>query len=160
MESRAVDLTNLTLKRDWKKAFLDSLSKSPNVTKAAKAAQFTRQRMYQLRDEDPDFAAEWDSALQEAMDNAEGETYRRAVKGTLKPVFHKGEEVGKIREYSDTLLMFWLKAHRPEIYKETVRNEMTGKNGEPLPPPTAVNPVVIYIPSNGRDIKNNEVSED
>lgn len=88
--------------------------------------------MYQLRDEDPAFAAEWDNALQEAMDNAEGETYRRAVKGTLKPVFHKGEEVGKIREYSDTLLMFWLKAHRPEKYRETVRNEMTGANGEPI----------------------------
>lgn len=80
--------------------------------------------MYQLRDEDPGFAAEWDSALDEAIDDAEGETYRRAVKGTLKPVFQKGEEVGKIREYSDTLLMFWLKAHRPEKYRETTKTEL------------------------------------
>jgi hypothetical protein len=106
----------LTPKKDSKEIFLDYLRKSPNVSKAARAAGYTRQRMYQLRDEDEKFARAWREAADESLDDAEGEVFRRAVKGTLKPVFQKGEEVGKIREYSDTLLMFWLKAHRPDRY--------------------------------------------
>lgn len=51
---------------------------------------------------------------------------RRAWKGTRKPVFHKGVVVGHIREYSDTLGMFLVKAKRPEYadYRER-RTETT-----------------------------------
>ena len=43
---------------------------------------------------------------------------RRASEGTLKPVFYQGKMCGEIREYSDTLLIFLLKARRPETYRE------------------------------------------
>ena len=46
------------------------------------------------------------------------EARRRAVKGTDKPVFQRGEQVGTIREYSDTLLMFLLKANKPEKFRD------------------------------------------
>lgn len=85
-----------------------------------------------MRDEDPDFAAAWDEALASSLDDAEGELYRRAVKGTLKPVYQGGAKVGSIREYSDTLLIFLLKSHKPSVYRETTRNEHTGKDGEPI----------------------------
>lgn len=139
-------MTQLTPKRDWKEIFLTKLRKSPNVSAAARAAGYSRQWAYQIRASDPDFAAEWDDAIDESMDVAEGEIYRRAVRGVVKRVFYKGEEIDRVREYSDTLLMFMAKAYRPDKYKETVRNEMTGKNGDPLPPQ-----VVIYMPTNGRD---------
>ena len=33
-------------------------------------------------------------------------------------MFYKGAVCGHVRRYSDTLLMFLLKAHRPEKYRE------------------------------------------
>jgi hypothetical protein len=39
-----------------------------------------------------------------------GEAVRRAKDGYIKPVFHQGVKVGEVREYSDVLLMFMLKA--------------------------------------------------
>jgi hypothetical protein len=50
----------------------------------------------------------------------------------LKPVFQNGEQVGVIREYSDTLLIFLLKGHRPERFKDRRETQVTGKNGGPI----------------------------
>lgn len=82
--------------------------------------------MYQLRDEDPEFAEAWDDALNEAMDVAEGEIYRRAVRGVVRKVFYKDQEIDQVREYSDTLLIFLAKAHRPEKYRETTNTKFEG----------------------------------
>ena len=131
-----------------REAFLDRLRKDPNIAKAARAVGYTRQRMYQMRDEDPAFAEAWNEALLEAIDMAEGEVYRRGVKGTLKPVYQGGAKVGTIREYSDTLLIFLLKAHKPEKYRETSRQELTGPDGGPI---QTQGQVIVYIPDNNRD---------
>lgn len=117
---------------NWKEIFIAALEKSPNVAAAARKAKISRQHAYAARKDDAGFAAAWDEALKLAIDNAEGEMWRRAVKGTLKPVFHRGKRCGTIREYSDTLLIFALKAHRPEKYRETIRSEHTGRDGGPI----------------------------
>ena len=52
---------------------------------------------------------------------------RRAAEGTLKPVYQGGKLVGEIREFSDTLLIFLLKGKRPEVYRENVKVEHSGK---------------------------------
>ena len=57
------------------------------------------------------------------MDDLELEARRRAVEGTERPVFYQGGEVGYVREYSDTLLIFLLKAHRPNKFRERVEHE-------------------------------------
>ena len=44
----------------------------------------------------------------------------------MRPVFHQGKEIGSIREYSDTLLIFMLKARRPATFRD---NYMPPKNG-------------------------------
>ena len=82
--------------------------------------------MYELRDQDEAFAKAWDEAIDEAMDVAEGEIYRRAVRGTVRRVFYKDQEIDRVREYSDTLLIFLAKAHRPEKYRETTNTNITG----------------------------------
>ena len=126
-------MTQLTaIKKDWKTVFFENLSKSPNVSKAAKAAGYTRQWVYHLRNEDPEFAKLWDDALAQSLDTAEGEMYRRAVRGVVKKVFYQGTHIDTVKEYSDTLLIFLLKAHKPEVYREVTRNELTGKNGGPI----------------------------
>jgi hypothetical protein len=48
----------------------------------------------------------------------ETEMRRRAPVGWDEPVFHAGKVVGHIRKFSDTLLIFALKAERPEKYRD------------------------------------------
>ena len=49
-------------------------------------------------------------AEEDAIQQLELEARRRAFEGFDKPVFHAGEQCGLIRQYSDVLLMFLLKA--------------------------------------------------
>ncbi|MEN6583039.1 MAG: terminase [Armatimonadota bacterium] len=114
------------------RTFLDALSKTGIVMKACKAARISRQTVYEHRKNDPEFAAAWNEAIDLAVEAMEAEAHRRAVQGTLKPVFYQGEKCGQIREYSDTLLIFMLKAHKPEKYRDNVKMEVTGKNGGPI----------------------------
>lgn len=117
----------MTPKKGWQVVFIKWLSRKGNVTAACDKAKISRQHAYRTRDEDEDFAAAWDEALAEATERLEMEALRRARDGVLEPVFYQGEKVGKVRRYSDTLLIFLLKAHAPEKYRENSRVEHTGK---------------------------------
>lgn len=119
-----------------KQAFIEALSKCGNVKEACTASEVPRQTVYGWQKSDPEFAQAWADALDEAADTMEREAFRRAVEGTERPVFGslgKGEgtgEVGRIREYSDTLLIFLLKAARPEKYRERTETRHTGLTAE------------------------------
>src|SRR5262245_44544346 len=100
-------------------AFLTALADSGNVRQAARQACLSIQTVYKYRQRDPVFARAWEATLSEAMDTVlEPEAVRRAVEGVEKPVYHQGRQVGSVREYSDTLLIFLLKGGKPERYKE------------------------------------------
>ena len=51
-----------------------------------------------------------------------------------EPVFYQGQVVGHIRKYSDNLLMFLLKAHWPEKFRENVSidQRVSGRDGGPV----------------------------
>jgi hypothetical protein len=100
--------------------FLEALAQTGNVSAAAKAAGVGRQYAYERRAADPELAAAWDEALDVATDALEREARRRALEGCERPVFYKGDECGRIREYSDTLMIFLLKAHRPQKFRDNV----------------------------------------
>lgn len=104
--------------RGWEELFLKALAETGNVSAAAKLAGVARQTAYEAKELRPEFAARWDDALEEACDALELEARRRAKDGAEKPVFYLGREVSRVREYSDVLLIFLLKAHRPEKYRE------------------------------------------
>lgn len=63
---------------------------------------------------------EFDNFLNEAMQQAvasiEVSAFNRARDGVEKPVFYQGEQVGTTKEYSDSLTIFMLKSHKPEVY--------------------------------------------
>lgn len=112
--------------------FLEELRKRGNVRDACRTAGIGRQTVYDLRGRDPEFAAAWDEAVDEAVDTMEGEAWRRAVEGVDEPVFGRvardqDGEVGTIRKYSDALMNTLLKAHRPEKYRERVDVQQHGK---------------------------------
>jgi hypothetical protein len=113
----------------WRERFLAALRASPNVSAAAKAARVNRQYVYEVRAEDAEFEKAWDDALLESIEVAEGEAYRRAVHGVKreKGIYYLGEKIATetVTEYSDTLIIFLLKAHKPKVYRETVAHEIT-----------------------------------
>lgn len=138
--------------------FLELLAGNGNVTVSAEACNLNRRELYRRRDEDEEFAAAWDAAMEEATDHLEAEARRRAVEGLVQKKFDKDgcpvidPETGQQyfeRAYSDTLLIFLLKGARPEKFRDRQQLEHTGPGGEALPAPAVVN---VYIPHNGRDV--------
>ena len=114
------------IKIDARKKFLEELSIYGNVTAAAKAAGLPRSSLYALYNKDEVFAAEWAKATKMGAEALEDEGRRRAYEGWDEPVFHKGEECGAVRKYSDTLLIFLLKGLMPEKYRENVNMNVAG----------------------------------
>jgi hypothetical protein len=102
----------------WRKVFLKSLARTGSVKASAKFAGVGRRFAYKHKAGDAKFSAAWDNAIESAIDLMEAEARRRAMKGMLKPGFYKGEKCGSVREYSDRLLMFLLKAYRPERFRD------------------------------------------
>jgi hypothetical protein len=110
--------------RDWKPKFLDALAKFGVVSYAAESAGIHYTTAYKARERNPKFSADWDASIETAIGAMEKEAYRRAVKGTTVPVgWFQGAPGGYVQEYSDTLIIFLLKANRPEKYRETIKVE-------------------------------------
>lgn len=101
--------------------FLDALAEGATVADAARAAKTSKTTVYQWRAADPAFAKEWAIAYQIGGDTLEAEARRRAVEGVLEPVYQGGKVVGHIRRFSDTLLIFLLKARNPHRFCDRVR---------------------------------------
>ena len=125
-------MTQRKVRRPWRPLFLETLRRTGNVRLAANNADVARQAAYQARDKSPKFRADWDEALEEARELLEAEARRRAAIGVEEPVFYKGQVVGQIRKYSDNLLMFLLKAHWPEKFRDNYAIEHSGPGGGPV----------------------------
>lgn len=106
--------------------FLELLREVPNITRAARLLGLTPRAFRNHKEKNPEFSALWDEALEEAIERCEAEVHRRAFEGTEKPVTFQGVITDTYREYSDTLAMFLLKAHRPDKYRERVDQNITG----------------------------------
>lgn len=108
--------TKFTLKKEQE--FCDIIAMTGVVTEACRAIGVSRVGAYKHAEASEAFEEAWDDARAQYVERLEKEADRRAVEGTEKPVFYKGDECGRILEYSDTLLIFRLKALDPEKYRE------------------------------------------
>src|SRR5438105_14844033 len=115
--------------------FLDALAAGQTVSAAAQTAGYSRRAVYDRRKADPAFRQRWDEAVAVAIERLEAEADRRAVEGVLEPVFYQGIECGQVRRYSDTMLIFRLKALKPETYRERASIEHTGAGSKDVIPP-------------------------
>jgi hypothetical protein len=111
-------------------AFLNALCDGRSVTAACIDAGISRVAAYDWRAADATFAKAWDDAVEEGTDRLEDEAHRRARDGTQKPVYQGGKKVGAINEYSDTLMIFLLKARRRSKFGD--KQEVTGADGGPI----------------------------
>lgn len=99
---------------EWHELFLRGLRKTPIISYAAKLVGIPRCLAYEHRERFPEFASAWDDAITEGIESLEIEAINRA------------------KRISDTLLIFMLKAHKPAKYRETVRSEVSGVDGQPI----------------------------
>ena len=91
----------LTSNRPAMDRFLARLRNSGNVRLSCTAAGVPRRTVYNWRNKWATFRDEWDEALEDACDILEAKAWERAVDGQ-----------------SDRMLMFLLKAHRPDRFKD------------------------------------------
>lgn len=117
--------------------FLEYLSETGNIGEACRAAQLSRKQVYQAR-KDPNFARLFQEAHDLGVQAIEDEAVLRATKGVNEPVFWKGRRVATIRKKSDLLLMFILKAKRPELYRDNYNAPPPEHNNEALESPREV----------------------
>jgi len=104
--------------KDWRWRFLAVLAETCCVTSACLAAGVSRQLAYDHRKRFPKFRRKWDESIEVAVEQLELSARRRAL--------------DKNDPGSTTLTIFLLKAHKPDVYRETVRQEVTGQDGGPV----------------------------
>lgn len=93
----------------------------------------SRNTAYEHRQQDEAFAIAWADVEEETTEAMEAEAYRRGTLGVEKPIYQGGALVGYVQEFSDTLLIFMLKARRPDKYRENVKVEHGGAITHRLP---------------------------
>ena len=116
--TRSLTLANTAKKRV---AFIASLRNSGNVRASCHAVGISRKTAYRWKEKWATFAAEWDEALEDSCDVLEAEARRRGM------------------SVSDRLLMFLLKAHRPEVFGEKQQVDITS-DGKQIGP-------IIFLPA-------------
>lgn len=126
-KAKAAGRTRRTVKRDWKPDFLEAFAECGTIKAACYRAKIGRTVVFDARNTDEAFAQAFDEIEEETTEHMEREAYRRGVEGVDEPVFWQGRESGAIRKYSDTLLIFMLKARRPEKYRDRHSIEHAGE---------------------------------
>jgi len=113
-------------------AFLAAYGQTGIISAAAKAADVERHTPREWIKSDPEFRRAFKQAREQAADMMEAEALRRATRGVEEGVWHAGKRVGVERKYSDTLLIFLLKAARPKKFRDNHRIEHSGPKGGPI----------------------------
>ncbi len=72
----------------------------------------------------PAYAVCFESMKEFVIQAMEDEAVRRAYEGVKEDVFYQGNVCGEKQVYSDGLLMFMLKAARPDVYRERTSIDM------------------------------------
>lgn len=94
---------------------LESLALHPSKSRACRAARISRAAFYRWVAKDPEFATQIEAARQHGIDAIEDAMFELA--GSKKDT---------------TAAIFMLKSWRPDRYRETTRQELSGPGGEPL----------------------------
>jgi hypothetical protein len=130
-----------------------------NVTKAAEAANIAPSTHYEWKSQ-VEYATALTRLTDALADRLEAEADRRAVEGVPRKKFHQGCPIDDPdtrkqyveNEFSDTLLIFRLKALRPDKYRERSDVQMQGNV-------THTGQVHVYLPGIDLDDSSSKPSE-
>lgn len=140
------------------KAFLAGFARAGSVLGASHLTKIDRSYHYDWLKSDQEYQRDFLHAKAETIDRLEHELNRRAFVGIRKPVIYKGalqfepardakgnvkrDKRGQailstdplfLREYSDTLLMFWLKSLDRPRFQDNQNIQVSGPAEGPIP---------------------------
>ena len=120
------------MRQAQREVFLRELAAHGIVRRAAQAAspdcktpRGAARAFYDERERNPEFAAQWDDAVEEAGAAIESEIHRRGVDGFEEQRMSADGKVHIYRRYSDPCLLALARARLPAFRKSDV--ELTGK---------------------------------
>lgn len=109
----------------WKPIALEALRNIPVLSHACRAAGIARSTMHEARASDPEFEAAVQEAMEEGIDRAEQELYRRAVVGYEEPLTHQGHLTYHVKRNPET--------GRVEMDENGVPLLALDERGQPIP---------------------------
>ncbi|WP_292632073.1 hypothetical protein [Novosphingobium sp. 28-62-57] len=103
---------------DKQQRFIATLAATGIVSQAARAIGASMEALYKLRHRAgaEGFAAAWDAAVERGYSRLEDCALERAIAGEVRPVVSRGKVVATWTHHNTGLLMFLLRARRPEKY--------------------------------------------
>lgn len=105
---------------EWRTAFLDTLSRTSNISAAARAAKVDASLVYRTRRSDPVFAKAWYQALCDGYDLLELDLLRRLRMGDTE-----NPNAKRKRKYDNATAFRLLSAHRDAVSKARAEQEQT-----------------------------------
>lgn len=121
---------------DWRPRLLEALCETPILNTACRAVGVKPMVVTRAIESDEDFRKAVNRSIEVGKGEAEDALWKRAVQGVDEPVLSKGQQVMVIDEvtgetvpltkkvYSDSLLAFYLKAQKPEVYGDRTKVEI------------------------------------
>lgn len=103
---------------DKQRRFIATLAATGIVSQAALSIGASLEALYKLRHRvgAEDFARAWDAAVERGYSRLEDCALERAIAGEERPVVSRGKVVATWTHHNTGLLMFLLRARRPEKY--------------------------------------------
>lgn len=124
----AVEAIPNGIRQPKRRAFLAAFCATGNISEAARLAKVNRLSHYEWM-QDAHYAEVFAQAQEIAGDYLEAVAWNRATNGWLEPVWYQGVQVGTVLKVSDQLLMFMLKALRPDKFRDNATIRHTGPGG-------------------------------
>ncbi|MDR7102817.1 hypothetical protein [Croceicoccus sp. BE223] len=103
---------------EWRSAFLETLSRTSNISAAARAAKVDAGLVYRTRRSDPVFAKAWYQALCDGYDLLELDLLRRLRMGDTE-----NPNAKRKRKYDNATAFRLLSAHREAVSKARAEQE-------------------------------------
>lgn len=99
-------------------AFIEALTISSCVTRAAESVGMSRESAYQLRTrrDAEAFRDAWELALLNGVHRLGEAALERSLNGVPVPIFYKGKQVGERRHFDERLTQFLLRTRDPLRY--------------------------------------------
>lgn len=96
--------------------FLATLRQTGNVTAAAQKIGCQRKILYNERQKNATFRAQWKEAMEDLLDQLESKLWQKALGQENQLDDASPDKTHKTSAVDERLAMFLLKAHRPEIF--------------------------------------------
>lgn len=119
------------------RAFIGALADSGEVLAAARSVGMSDTAAYTLRRAPgaEGFAAAWEAALAASSGRLVDIAFDRAINGVDDPIIDKEDNhIYTKRKYNDRLLMFLIRAHAPERYRDAHRDGRAAGEGQDTVP--------------------------